>query len=92
MTVDAYPLRQRGFTLLELALVLALLGVLIFGRRLPELGKSIGKGIVEFKKGLTGIEDEVKNAGSADTGVLTSGDSDSIENPETTDSTAKTNP
>ncbi|MCP1317994.1 prepilin-type N-terminal cleavage/methylation domain-containing protein [Halomonas sp. 707B3] len=26
MTVDAYPLRQRGFTLLELALVLALLG------------------------------------------------------------------
>ena len=72
-------------------LVLALLGVLIFGRRLPELGKSIGKGIVEFKKGLTGIEDEVKNAGSADTGVLTSGDSDSIENPETTDSTAKTN-
>ena len=27
-------------------LVLVLLGVLIFGRRLPELGKSIGKGIV----------------------------------------------
>jgi len=39
--------------------VLALLGVLIFGKRLPEVGKSIGKGIVEFKKGLQGIDDDV---------------------------------
>jgi sec-independent protein translocase protein TatA len=39
--------------------ILALLGVLIFGKRLPEVGKSIGKGIVEFKKGLAGIEDDV---------------------------------
>ncbi len=29
-------------------LLLALLGLLIFGRRLPEVGKSLGKGIVEF--------------------------------------------
>lgn len=41
-------------------IVLALLGVLIFGRRLPEVGRSIGKGIVEFKKGLAGIDDDVK--------------------------------
>jgi len=40
-------------------LVLALFGVLIFGRRLPEVGRSIGKSIVEFKKGLAGIEDDV---------------------------------
>jgi sec-independent protein translocase protein TatA len=43
--------------------VLAVLGVLIFGRRLPEVGRSLGRGIVEFKKGLAGIEDEVKQAG-----------------------------
>ena len=36
--------------------------VLLFGRRLPEVGRSIGKGIVEFKKGLRGIEDEVDQA------------------------------
>jgi len=42
--------------------VLALLGVLIFGKRLPEVGKSIGKGIVEFKKGLSGIEDDLDTA------------------------------
>ncbi len=42
--------------------ILGILGVLIFGKRLPEVGKSIGKGIVEFKKGLQGINDDVDNA------------------------------
>jgi sec-independent protein translocase protein TatA len=41
-------------------LILAAVGLLIFGKRLPEVGKSLGKGIVEFKKGLTGIEDNIK--------------------------------
>lgn len=43
-------------------IVLAILGVLIFGKRLPEVGRSIGKGIVEFKKGLAGIEDDAGKA------------------------------
>jgi sec-independent protein translocase protein TatA len=46
---------------MHLLIVLAV-GVLVFGRRLPEIGKSLGKGIVEFKKGLNGIEDEVLNS------------------------------
>lgn len=33
--------------------------VLLFGKRLPEVGRSLGKGIVEFKKGLRGIEEEL---------------------------------
>ena len=32
--------------------------VLLFGKRLPEVGRSLGKGIIEFKKGLRGIEEE----------------------------------
>lgn len=44
-------------------ILLALLGLLIFGKRLPEVGKSIGRGIVEFKKGLSGVEDEINQAG-----------------------------
>lgn len=48
----------QGFGMWE-AIILGLLGVLIFGKRLPEVGKSIGKGIVEFKKGLAGIEDDL---------------------------------
>src|SRR3954453_5454103 len=37
------------------------IGLLLFGKRLPEVGKSLGQGIVQFKKGLKGVEDEVTN-------------------------------
>jgi sec-independent protein translocase protein TatA len=40
-------------------MLLAGLGLLIFGRRLPEVGRNIGKGIVEFKKGLKEAETEI---------------------------------
>ena len=33
-------------------LVLLMIGVLLFGKRLPEIGKNIGKGLLEFKKGV----------------------------------------
>ena len=32
-------------------LLLVVLGVLLFGRKLPEVGRSIGKTVVEFKVG-----------------------------------------
>ena len=35
--------------------ILLVVGVMIFGRRLPEVGRYLGKGIVEFKKGIKGI-------------------------------------
>jgi len=40
------------------------LAVLIFGKRLPEVGRSLGKGIVEFKKGLSGAIDELDISGT----------------------------
>src|SRR3954462_5802090 len=43
----------------EWILILAF-GLLIFGKRLPEVGRSLGKGIVEFKKGLKGVEDDIE--------------------------------
>ena len=48
-----------GFPELIIVMVIALL---LFGKRLPEVAKSLGKGIVEFKKGVRGIEDEVETA------------------------------
>jgi sec-independent protein translocase protein TatA len=42
--------------------VVAGIALLLFGKRLPEVARSLGKGIVEFKKGVRGIEDEVDNA------------------------------
>ncbi|RLS25797.1 MAG: twin-arginine translocase TatA/TatE family subunit [Planctomycetota bacterium] len=38
-------------------MVLLVLGLLIFGRRLPEVGKSLGQGIKEFKRGLKDDEE-----------------------------------
>ena len=39
--------------------LIALMALLLFGKRLPEVGRSLGKGIIEFKKGLAGIEEDV---------------------------------
>src|SRR5713101_923571 len=46
-------------------LILLGIGILLFGKRLPEVGRSLGKGIVEFKKGLKGLEDEIDTQASA---------------------------
>jgi len=43
-------------------MIIGVIAVLLFGKRLPEVGRSLGKGIVEFKKGVNGIEDEVDSA------------------------------
>ena len=47
---------------LELIIVAAII-LLLFGNRLPSVMRSLGSGIVEFKKGIKGIEDDVENAG-----------------------------
>ena len=44
-------------------LVLLVLGLLIFGRRLPEVGRSLGATLKEFKKGLRGLEDDDLGSG-----------------------------
>ena len=41
-------------------IVIAALGLLIFGKRLPEVGKGIGQAIVQFKKGLKSVEDDIE--------------------------------
>ena len=45
-------------------LIIAGFGLLLFGKRLPEVGRSLGKGIIEFKKGIKGIEDDVESESS----------------------------
>ena len=41
---------------------LGILGVLIFGRRMPEVGRALGQTIVQFKKGMRGLEDEMEGS------------------------------
>ena len=40
-------------------LIVAGVVLLLFGNRLPSVMRSMGRGIVEFKKGAQGIEDDV---------------------------------
>ena len=46
-------------------IVLGVIAVLLFGDRLPEVMRSLGRGMVEFKKGLSGIETAIDSASTA---------------------------
>jgi sec-independent protein translocase protein TatA len=70
---------------MEMIIVMGI-AVLLFGKRLPEVGRSLGKGIVEFKKGIRGIEEEfrfdehsIRNSFNNPEAVHTPSDSDLIE-------------
>lgn len=43
-------------------LIVGVIALLLFGKRLPEVARSLGKGVTEFKKGIKGIEDDVDQA------------------------------
>ena len=47
-----------GFGWMEITLILVV-AVIIFGRKLPEVSRSIGRGIRELQRGLHDIKDEV---------------------------------
>ncbi len=46
-------------------IIIGVIGVLLFGKRLPEVGRSVGKSLMEFKRGMQGIESEIDGARSA---------------------------
>jgi sec-independent protein translocase protein TatA len=54
MHLPQLPLANFGNLFGVDGLIILAIGLLIFGRRLPEVGKNLGKTIVEFKKGLNG--------------------------------------
>jgi TatA/E family protein of Tat protein translocase len=47
----------------ELVIILVIVLLLFGAKRLPELAKSMGKGINEFKKGMSGEVEEKKDPG-----------------------------
>lgn len=42
--------------------IIMIIALLLFGKRLPEVARNLGKGVVEFKKGLKGVEDDFDDA------------------------------
>tara|TARA_B100000029_G_scaffold37093_1_gene34884 strand:+ start:666 stop:1025 length:360 start_codon:yes stop_codon:yes gene_type:complete len=49
-------------------IILLFVALMLFGKRLPEVARNMGKGLTEFKKGIRGVEDEVHSATSYDPG------------------------
>lgn len=45
-------------------LIVGVIALILYGAKLPEVARSLGKGLVEFKKGIRGIEDEITGAGN----------------------------
>ena len=43
-------------------LIFGTIALLLFGKRLPEVARSLGQGVGQFKQGLTGLQDEFKKA------------------------------
>jgi sec-independent protein translocase protein TatA len=41
-------------------LIIAGIALLLFGKRLPSVARSLGQGILEFQKGVRGIEDDME--------------------------------
>ena len=66
--MSTLPIAFFNLNPIELIVVLVL-GVLLFGRRLPEVGKSLGRTIVEFKKGLNSTTEEINKAAREDDDV-----------------------
>ena len=44
-------------------LILAFIALLFFGNRLPNVMRSLGRSVVEFKKGVSGIEEDLDKVG-----------------------------
>jgi sec-independent protein translocase protein TatA len=65
MASPLLPLANFGSFFGVDGLVILVVGLLIFGRRLPEVGKNVGRTIVEFKKGLSGAYNDKSEEAAA---------------------------
>lgn len=47
-------------------ILILIVALLIFGRRLPDVARSVGKSIVEFKRGIRDVHDDIEGQSRID--------------------------
>jgi len=72
-------------------LVIGIIALLIFGKRLPEVGRSLGRSFVEFKKGLKDTGEELKDIQSDAKRTISGGQTDAADKPQPFNEPAKRN-
>ena len=55
------PLLASFLSPMDMAII-AVLAVLLFGDRLPQVMRALGQGLTEFKKGMRDIEEQIESA------------------------------
>jgi sec-independent protein translocase protein TatA len=66
MNLSMIPLAFLGSIGTTELLAIAFVALLVFGNRLPSVMRSLGKSVTEFKKGISGIEEDIDQAVNAD--------------------------
>lgn len=57
-------------------LIILVVAVLIFGRRLPEIARGMGKSLTEFKKGVKEAQNQVEDVANTDEDVISPSDTE----------------
>ncbi len=47
-------------------IIVGVIAVLVFGKRLPEMARSVGKGLAEFQRAVQGIQNEITSAATTE--------------------------
>ncbi|MCL0102037.1 twin-arginine translocase TatA/TatE family subunit [Dehalococcoidia bacterium] len=69
----------RGFGVWEIVLILGVVLLLFGARKLPQVGNSLGKGLREFKNGITGTKSAFDDVSGAEKTTIKDEDTSTVK-------------